>query len=84
MAALNLPRQLALSLFALATSSSVAAQTASDSHAFVGVKAGMNYEQAEDSLAGAAAAGGLFGGISLGLNGPSKLNSGSLRPCAIQ
>jgi hypothetical protein len=66
MTAFNLPRQLVITLLALARCSSAAAQTAPDSQGFVGVKAGMNYEQAEDALAGTAAAGGLFGGIRFG------------------
>jgi uncharacterized protein YceK len=66
MATVNLPRSLVLALLALASCSSVSAQTAPDSQGFVGVKAGVNYEQAEDALAGAAAAGGLFGGIRFG------------------
>ena len=66
MTAVNLPKQVAITLLALALCSSVAAQPVSDSQPFVGVKAGMNYEQAEDGLSGAAAAGGLVGGITLG------------------
>jgi hypothetical protein len=66
MAAFNLRIQLVITLLALVRCSSVAAQTAPDSQGFAGVKAGANYEQAEDALAGAAAAGGLFGGIRLG------------------
>jgi hypothetical protein len=66
MTAFHLPRQLAMTPLVLALCSSVAAQTAPDSQGFVGVKAGMNYEQAEDALAGTAAAGGLFGGIRFG------------------
>jgi hypothetical protein len=62
----NLPRQLATALLALACRSNVAAQAAPDSQGFVGVKAGMNYEQAEDALTGTVAAGGLFGGFRIG------------------
>jgi hypothetical protein len=66
MTALHLPKQLAMTLLALALCNSVAAQTAPDSQGFAGVKAGMNYEQAEDALAGTVPAGGLFGGIRFG------------------
>ena len=67
MTAFNCPRALVLTLMlAFAVCGRLAAQTAPDSPAFVGVKAGVNYEQAEDSLAGAAAAGGVFGGLALG------------------
>jgi hypothetical protein len=66
MTAVNLPKQVAIILLALALCSSVAAQPVSDSQPFVGVKAGMNYEQAEDGLSGAAVAGGFVGGITLG------------------
>src|SRR4029453_11071873 len=66
MTAFNLPRRLVMTLLALARCSCVAAQTTPDSQAFAGVKAGMNYEQAEDALSGRVAAGGLFGGIRLG------------------
>ena len=66
MTAFNLPRRLVMTLLAVARCSCVAAQTTADSQAFAGVKAGMNYEQAEDALSGTVAAGGLFGGIRLG------------------
>ena len=66
MTTLILSRQLVITLIALARCSSIAAQTAPDSQGFVGVKAGMNYEQAEDSQAGTAAGGGVFGGIRFG------------------
>jgi hypothetical protein len=66
MTALHLPKRLAMTLLALALCNSVAAQTAPDSQGFAGVKAGMNYEQAEDALAGTVPAGGLFGGIRFG------------------
>jgi hypothetical protein len=66
MTAFNLPRRLVMTLLALARCSCVAAQTTPDPQAFAGVKAGMNYEQAEDALSGTVAAGGLFGGIRLG------------------
>jgi hypothetical protein len=66
MTAFKLPRQLAITLLALAWHGTVAAQAAPDPQVFVGVRAGMNYEQAEDALTGTVAAGGLFGGIRLG------------------
>jgi hypothetical protein len=66
MTAFHLPRQLAMTPLAFALCSSVAAQTAPNSQGFVGVKAGINYEQAEDALAGTVAAGGVFGGIRFG------------------
>jgi len=66
MTAFNLPGQLVITLLAVGGCSTAAAQTAPDSHGFVGVKGGMNYEQAEDALAGTAVAGGLFGGFRLG------------------
>jgi hypothetical protein len=66
MAALNLPRQLVITVLAIASCRSAAAQVAQDSQGFVGVKGGMNFEQAEDALAGMAPAGGLFAGIRFG------------------
>jgi hypothetical protein len=66
MAACSPSGQLAITVLALATCGSVAAQTVPDPQRFVGVKGGMHYEQAEDALSGAAAAGGLFGGIRFG------------------
>jgi len=84
MTAVNLPKQVAIILLALALCSSVAAQPVSDSQPFVGVKAGMNYEQAEDGLSGAAAAGGLVGGITLRLSGRLSSSSGYARPFAIR
>jgi hypothetical protein len=77
MTAFHLPKQLVMTLLALALCNSVAAQTAPDSQGFVGVKAGMNYEQAEDALAGSAVS-------DSDVTGRSKWSSGYLRPSAIR
>src|SRR4029453_11944935 len=62
----HLPKQLVMTLLALALCSSVAAQTAPDSQGFVGVKAGMNHGEAGDAFAGTVGVGGLVCGIRFG------------------
>lgn len=84
MTAFNLPRRLVMTLLVLARCSCVAAQTTPGSQAFAGVKAGMNYEQAEDALSGAVAAGGLFGGIRFGPEWAVEVELWYLRPSAIR
>jgi hypothetical protein len=53
-------------LVATAFCGAAAAQTAPDRRGFVGVKAGLNHERAEDALRGTSGGGGIIAGLSFG------------------
>jgi hypothetical protein len=81
------PAPYAAMLLALAFDSSAAAQSrdADESGGFVGVRAGLNYEQAEDALAGASGAVGIFAGARTGRDWAAEIDlwiPGSLRDAA--
>lgn len=74
-------------LVALTVSSSAAAQArdADDAGGFAGVRGGLNYEQAEDALAGTSGAAGMFGGVRTGSDWAAEIElwiPGSLRNAA--
>jgi hypothetical protein len=78
------PAPFVMMLVALAISSSAAAQgqDVHDSGGFVGVRAGLNYEQAEDALAGASGAAGVFAGVRTGRDWAAEIElwiPGSIR-----
>jgi hypothetical protein len=60
------PVLLVATLFASGTCGVAQAQSPRESGGFAGVKAGINYERAEDGLSGTAVAGGVLGGFRFG------------------
>jgi hypothetical protein len=66
MNALNRRGRLVTTLLLLALCSDLTAQTTEDSHRFIGLKAGMNHEQAEDGLTGSTRAAGVLAGLRFG------------------
>jgi hypothetical protein len=66
MKALSHRGRLVATLLTLATCTNAAAQTTRDSRGFVGIRAGLNHEQAEDGQRGTTGAGGLLAGFRFG------------------